>query len=77
VYFDDIKEGSYVLLRPYILGESFYTDQYVAEAEEAGIFVSAGADGKWCKCGAEAGKFMSRGTETVAGVKMLVVEAVL
>lgn len=78
VYFDDIKEGAYVLLRPYVVGESFYTDQFVADAEEDGVAVVAGADGKWCKAVEEAGvRFMSRGTEIVAGVKMLIVEVVL
>lgn len=75
VYFDDIKEGAYVLLRPYVVGESFYTDQFVTDAEVDGVFVNAGADGKWCA--GEASRFVSRGTETVAGVKMLIVEAVM
>ena len=75
VYFDDIKEGAYVLLRPYVVGESFYTDQFVANAEADGVFVNAGTDGKWSAV--EASRFISRGTETVAGVKMLIVEAVM
>ena len=76
VYFDDIKEGSFVLLRPYVMGESFYTDQFVADAEVDGTNITAGADGKWCAGGGDVAKFVSRGTETVAGVKMLIVEVV-
>ena len=75
VYFDNIKEGAYVLLRPYVVGESFYTDQFVADAEADGTDITAGADGKWCQTQGGS-KFISRGTETVAGVKMLIVEVV-
>ena len=77
VYFDDIKEGAYVILRPYVVGESFYTDQFVANAEADGTYVTPGADGKWCEGGEDGGRFMSRGTEIVAGVKMLIVEVVM
>jgi hypothetical protein len=73
VYFDNIKEGSYVLLRPYVVGESFYTDQYEAGAEVDGAKLSINSNGKWVAY--EDGiKFVSRGTETVAGVQMLIVE---
>ena len=74
-YFDDIKEGAYVLLRPYVIGESFFTDQFIAEAEEEGKALGVGTDGKWCGY-IEGAKFVSRGTEIVAGVKMLIVEVV-
>ena len=77
VYFDNIKEGSYVLLRPYVVGESFYTDQFTADVETNGVYLSAGADGKWCKSDSEMSKFISRGTEIVAGVKMLIVEIIM
>ena len=74
--FDNIKQGDKVILRPYNIGESFYTDQYVEGAEVDGKFVVAGADGKW-KASTNGTKFVSRGTEVVAGLKMLVVEVVL
>lgn len=76
-FFDDIKEGSYVILRPYVVGESFYTDQYTAGAEVDGTNLCAGVDGKWNKTTNEVSKFISRGTETVAGVQMLIVEVVM
>ena len=72
-YFDDIKEGSYVLLRPYVVGESFYTDQYEEEVPD-GQTVTADNKGMWLAV--ENSRFVSRGTETVAGVKMLIVEAI-
>ena len=74
-YFDDVKEGAYVLLRPYVIGESFFTDQFIADAEVEGTKLGVGTDGKWCAY--EDGiKFVSRGTETVANVKMLIVEVI-
>lgn len=74
--FDNIKQGDKVILRPYVMGESFYTDQFVEGAEVDGASIIAGADGKW-KADDSGVKFVSRGTETVAGVKMLVVEAIV
>ena len=74
VYFDDIKEGAYVLLRPYVVGESFYTDQYEAEFED-GMAVTADNTGKWIEA-VEGSRFISKGMETVAGVKMLIVEVI-
>ena len=75
VYFDDIKEGAFVLLRPYVVGESFFTDQYVSGAEVDGVAVSVNPEGKWVAVEGDT-RFVSRGTETVAGVKMLIVEVV-
>lgn len=75
-YFDDIKEGAYVLLRPYVIGESFFTDQFIADAEVDGQAIGVGTDGKWCACSENLSKFVSKGTEIVAGVKMLIVEVV-
>ena len=74
--FDNIKQGDKVILRPYVIGESFYTDQYAEGAEADGAMLVAGADGKWT-ANENGVKFISRGTETVAGLKMLVVEVVL
>lgn len=71
--FDNIAQGDKVILRPYVVGESFYTDQYVEGADVDGTMVGVGTDGKWAKFG-DGVKFISRGTETVAGLKMLVVE---
>lgn len=76
VYFDNIKEGAYVLLRPYVVGESFYTDQFIADAEVDGTQLGVDVDGKWCAY-LDGVKFVSKGTETVAGVKMLIVEVVV
>ena len=75
VYFDDVKEGAYVLLRPYVIGESFFTDQYAEGADVDGTKLGVGVDGKWCAF-ADGIKFVSRGAETVAGVKMLIVEVI-
>jgi hypothetical protein len=75
-YFDDVKEGAFVLLRPYVVGESFYTDQFITDAEADGTYVGVGTDGKWCACSEGLTKFISKGTETVAGVKMLIVEVI-
>lgn len=74
-YFDDIKEGVYVLLRPYVIGESFFTDQYVDGAKTEGTMLGVGTDGKWCAY-ADGIKFVSRGTEVVANVEMLIVEVI-
>ena len=74
--FDNIEQGEKVILRPYVIGESFYTDQYAEGAEVDGAMLVAGADGKWT-ANENGVKFVSRGTETVAGLKMLVVEVVL
>lgn len=74
-YFDDVKEGAFVLLRPYVIGESFFTDQYAEGADVDGIMLGVGTDGKWCAY-ADGIKFVSRGTETVANVKMLIVEVI-
>ena len=71
--FDKIEEGELVLLRPYVMGESFYTDQYVEGAAAAGTALGVGTDGKWCAYG-DGKKYVSRGTEAVAGATMLVVE---
>jgi hypothetical protein len=72
VKFDSIKEEEKVLLRPYVMGESFYTDQYAEDAIADGTALGVGVDGKWC---AFAGtKYVSRGTESVAGMTMLAVE---
>ena len=71
--FDKIDEGEKVLLRPYVMGESFYTDQYVESAVAEGTALGVGTDGKWCAY--EGGKkYVSRGTESVAGAVMLAVE---
>lgn len=73
--FDAIALGDKVILRPYVIGESFYTDQYVEGAEVDGAMLGVGKDGKWVAF--ESGtKFVSRGTETVAGLKMLAVEVI-
>lgn len=74
-YFDDVKEGAFVLLRPYVIGESFFTDQYAEGADVDGTMLGVGTDGKWCAY-ADGVKFVSRGTETVANVKMLIIEAI-
>ena len=74
-YFDDVKAGAYVLLRPYVIGESFYTDQFVDGAKAEGTMLGVGLDGKWCAY-ADGIKFISRGTKTVANVEMLVVEVI-
>lgn len=74
-YFDDVKEGAFVLLRPYVIGESFFTDQYAIGAETDGTMLGVGVDGKWCSH-TSGTKFVSRGTETVANVKMLIVEVI-
>lgn len=75
VAFDNIAEGDKVILRPYVIGESFYTNQYAEGADVDGTALGAGTDGKWAKF--EGGtKYVSRGTENVAGAKMLVVEVI-
>ena len=71
--FDAIVEGDNVILRPYVMGESFYTDQYVEGAAVDGTALGVGTDGKWCAY-ADGKKYVSRGTESVAGATMLVVE---
>ena len=73
--FDKIVEGDLIKLVPYVNGESFYTDQYDAGAEVAGTALGAGLDGKW-EALAGGTKYVSRGTETVAGKVMLVVEVI-
>lgn len=73
--FDNIAEGDKVILRPYVVGESFYTDQYISDATENGAYLGVGNNGKWAKF-TTGKKFISRGTETVAGLTMLVVEVV-
>ena len=73
--FDKIESGDKVILRPYVIGESFYTNQYVSGAEIAGTALGVGTDGKWAAF-AEGAKYVSRGTETVAGAVMLVVEVI-
>lgn len=73
--FDNIKQGDKVILRPYVTGESFYTDQYAEGADVDGAMLIAGNDGKWT-ASEDGVKFVSRGTETVAGLKMLVVEVI-
>ena len=73
--FDAIKEGEIVLTRAFAVGESFYVDQYAAGAEAAGDALGVGTDGKWTTF--EGGKkYVSRGTEVVAGATMLVVEVI-
>lgn len=73
--FDNIKQNDKVILRPYVVGESFYTDQYAEGADVDGAMVGVGEDGKWVAY--EGGtKFVSRGTEKVAGLTMLVVEVI-
>lgn len=73
--FDKIAEGDLIKLVPYVIGESFYTDQYAVGAEVAGTALGVGTDGKWVAF--EGGsKYVSRGTETVAGKVMLVVEVI-
>lgn len=73
--FDDIKEGENVILRAYTAGESFYVDQYDEGCETDGTAIGVGVDGKW-EAFSTGKKYIARGTETVAGVKMLVVEVV-
>lgn len=74
-YFDNIAEGEKVILRPYVIGESFFTDQYKDDAKTDGTAVGVGVDGKWCAY--EGGiKFVSRGIEVVAGAEMLIVEVI-
>ena len=73
--FDKIEAGDKVILRPYVIGESFYTDQCADDAKTEGTMLGVGADGKWAKC--ENGtKYISRGVESVAGASMLVVEVI-
>ena len=73
--FDNIAQNDLVILRPYVIGESFYTDQYAEGADVDGTMLGVGTDGKWVAF--EGGtKFVSRGTETVAGLKMLIVEVI-
>lgn len=75
VKFDNIKANEKVLLRAFVVGESFYVDQYAEGAEVDGTALGVGTDGKWTAL--EGGtKYVSRGTETVAGATMLVVEVV-
>ena len=73
--FDKIEADDKVLLRAYVLGESFYTNQYAQDAVADGTAVGVGADGKWAKM-AGGTKYVSRGTEVVAGVTMLAVEVI-
>ena len=74
-YFDNIAEDEKVILRPYVIGESFFTDQYAEDAKTDGTAVGVGVDGKWCAY--ESGiKYVSRGIEVVAGAKMLIVEVI-
>lgn len=73
--FDNIKKGEKLILRPYVIGESFYTNQYAEGAVADGTAVGVGADGKWVAY-ADGTKYVSRGTEVVAGLTMLVVEVV-
>lgn len=75
VKFDNIKEGDKIILRPYVIGESFYTNQYAEGADVDGTAVGVGADGKWV-AHADGTKYVSRGTEVVAGLTMLVVEVI-
>jgi hypothetical protein len=73
--FDNIEQNDKVILRPYVIGESFYTDQYAEGAVVDGTMLGVGEDGKWVAY--EGGtKFVSRGVETVAGLKMLAVEVI-
>ena len=75
VAFDNIKANEKVLLRAYVVGESFYVDQYAEGADVDGTALGVGTDGKWTAY--EGGiKYVSRGTESVAGATMLVVEVV-
>ena len=74
-YFDNIAEDEKVILRPYVIGESFFTDQYANDAKTDGTAVGVGVDGKWCAY--ESGiKYVSRGIEVVAGAEMLIVEVI-
>lgn len=73
--FDKIAEGEKVLTRAFVVGESFYVDQYAAGAEVDGAALGVGEDGKWVAF--ENGtKYVSRGTEVVAGATMLAVEVI-
>jgi hypothetical protein len=80
VTFDNIAEGEKVILRPYVLGESFYTsvvDGNIADyAESDGQSLIVNENGRWLLGGGTLGKYVSRGVETVAGMAMLVVEVV-
>lgn len=75
VKFDNIKADEKVLMRAFVIGESFYVDQYAEGADVDGTALGVGTDGKWTAF--EGGtKYVSRGTETVAGATMLAVEVV-
>lgn len=75
VKFDNIELGDKVILRPYVIGESFYTDQCADDAKTDGTMLGVGTDGKWAKYD-NGTKYISRGVETVAGLSMLVVEVI-
>lgn len=75
VKFDDIAADDKVLLRAFVVGESFYTDQYNEDAVADGTAVGVGADGKWVAY-ADGAKYVSRGVETVAGYAMLAIEVI-
>ena len=74
-HFDNIKADEKVLMRAFVVGESFYVDQYAANAVADGTALGVGTDGKWAKF--DGGKkYVSRGTEVVAGATMLAVEVI-
>ena len=73
--FDNIKTGEKVILRAYVAGESFYTTQYAEGTTTDGTAVGVDKNGKWV-AHTTGTKYVSRGEETVAGVKMLAIEVI-
>ena len=73
--FDNIKAGEKVILRAYVAGESFYTTQYATGTTTDGTAVGVDKNGKWV-AHTTGTKYVSRGEETVAGVKMLAIEVI-
>ena len=73
--YDKIVAGELIKTVPYVFGEEFYTDQYVAGAEVAGAKLGVGTDGKWTAY--EGGtKYVSRGTIVEGGVTYVVIAVV-
>ena len=75
VKFDNIKTGETLILRAFVAGESFYTNQYATGVETDGTAVGVDKNGKWV-AHSTGTKYVSRGVVSVAGENMLAVEVI-
>ena len=73
--FDAIKSGEALILRAYVAGESFYTNQYGDGVTADGTAVGVDKNGKWV-AHSTGKKYVSRGVVSVAGEQMLAVEVI-